>query len=225
MKKFFLNSYWFLQLTGISFFFFYACSDQKLTPSQEATPAGPTTTSSGNNSNTSVASIFNKTVGAPIDGKVGRNWINNFSKANGNVAESYVIQSTVFNEIMTNTTCVGICLYYAKDSNNRLHILPLGIDANGKAIPAKSVAIQNGTIDWATALQWIDNYTGTVSAHFFGTNMFLSLTSAQNCTALRTTRALDNKGNPQLLLSNASDLTPATYADDSFPCPPICPTR
>ncbi len=225
MRKIFLNTFLFLLLTGASFFVFYSCSDQRLSPSQDTTPPDPAIASSGNNANTTIASLFNKTVGAPIDGNLGRNWINNFTKANSNIAQSYVIQSTTIKEIISKTACVGICLYYAKDDNNQLHILPLGIDSNAKAIPSKSVSIPNGMIDWAAALRWIDNYSGSVSAHFCGTNMLLSMTSAQNCTALRTTRALDNKGNPQLLLSNASDLMPATYGDDTTPCPPICPTK
>ncbi len=226
MKKFFLNPFSFLLLTGVSVFVFYACTDQKLAPSQDATSADPTIASSSDNVNTTVAPLFNKRVGAPIDGNIGRNWINNFAKANGNVAKSYVIQSTVIKEILTNTACVGIFLYYAQDGNNQLHILPLGIDASGKIIQTKSVAIENGTIDWLTSMQWIDNYHGPVRAHFMGANMLLSLTAAQNSTAVRTSRALDDKGNPQLLLSNASDPMPVTYADDTWRCPGgICPTN
>src|SRR5712691_4126867 len=108
MRKFFLNPFLFLLLTGFLFFVFYACSDQKLAPSQDTTLADPAIASSSNNANTTVAPLFNKNVGRPIDGNVGRGWINNFAKGNGNVAESYVIQSTVIKEILSNTACVGI---------------------------------------------------------------------------------------------------------------------
>src|SRR5258708_1010157 len=102
MRKFFLNPFLFLLLTGFSFFVFYACSDQKLAPSQDTTLADPAIASSSNNTNTTVAPVFNKNVGRPIDGNVGRGWINNFKKANSNIAESYVIQSTIIKKIITN---------------------------------------------------------------------------------------------------------------------------
>jgi hypothetical protein len=149
--------------------------------------------------------------------------MDNFTKDNPKGVKEYLISVEAIEQILSNTSCAGISLHYATDPNGALHILPIGVDSNGKMMITQNIATPSGVVEWQTAQQWINNYTGYIRSHFFGTLTFSRLL-AQQPTQLRATLALNDVGAPQLLLTNASAITPAGYEDASQPCPPYCPS-
>ena len=204
---------------------FDSCTDQRLT-TQPAPGASPKVDAATfDNISSTGQTLFNKTVGAPIDNQTGLRWIKNFTNANpSNVSAGYIIQASTLKGILSNSSCVGICLYYGVDNSGQVIIIPVGINTSGKVI-AQSVAIQSSTVNWQTAQQLIDNYSGKIKAHFFGSNTFNRLLTDQNSPSIRILPALDDSGNPQLLMSNVSVFNPTSYEDDSIVCPPICPPK
>jgi hypothetical protein len=197
-----------------------ACTEQKITTTPKEVAPELSTQQTGQAATT--LSAFNKSVGSQIDRATALQWMANFAKANSNasVTEHY-IQADVFKRIISNSTCVGVSLQYSFDDSGQLHIIPIGIDGNGKKIVNLGIDIGDFTIDWQTQQRWIANYTGKVRSHFFGAHTFTRLLVAQ-VQIVRITLALDDEGNPQLLLSDASSAEPSSYEDKSYPCPPVC---
>lgn len=202
----------------------FSCSKQQIDTTKSIIP------SSTNITPPSVNELFNARVGAPISLATGKQWIENFNLSNRNVGKDYIIPSHDLKTILTNTSCVGICLYYAIDENNNAHILPIGIDNNGRIIKTANINTQNGTINWETAKKWIANDLGEIDARFFGRNTFNRLFKDQKCTNIRAISALNEENKPQLLLIDAainykilSGLnTLLKFEDRSNPCPPYC---
>lgn len=172
-------------------------------------------------------SRFNKSVGKPIDGRLGDRWISNYEKKYG-YKQSYMLNLDTLKAIVKQPNCVGICLYYAKDVNNKTHILPIGINVKNTRIKTLTVNYSKGNmswgnISWATAQQWIAKDAGTVDAHFFGSYTFDRL-SQTPCSTIRVDFAIDDKNIPQLLLTNTCQVNfSKMYEDDSNRCPSDCP--
>ena len=212
----------------------YSCSDQVIpmesSQSAIAGSAGTTATArTGNSSSSSSTSPFNVSVGAPIEHTTGERWIDNYVKDYASQSETYHIKAGALAEILSNKKCVGISFAYAQDFQKRLHVLPMGVDGDGKIILSKTVYTQNGDISWKTAKSWISNYTGPVQSHFFGQNTFQRLWVNGNADVV-ITFAVDDNNNPQLLLAVANSTNSAgkvssqsTYEDASAACPPACP--
>ncbi|HTH56126.1 MAG TPA: hypothetical protein VL728_08760, partial [Cyclobacteriaceae bacterium] len=175
-----------------------SCTEQKIT----STPAGSTPALSSPETGPATTSpTFHKGIGSPIDRATALRWIANFAKVNPTApATEHFIDAGVLKRIVSNSTCVGVSLHYSRDGAGHLHIIPIGTDSNGKQIPNLGIDIGDSTIDWQTQQRWITNYTGNVRSHFFGTQTFSRLVQAE---IVRITMALDDSGNPQLLLSDA----------------------
>ncbi len=199
-------------------FTFLSCSKQAAHPTDLTIHEnGP----SYNGNQEDAISPFNKYVGAPIPGDIGRAWIGNYKNANGGVGASYTIISKYLYYLLGEPNCVGICMYYAKDDNGKTHILPVGVDNTGTVIKVPDVITQDGEINWATAQKWISQHLGAIDAHFFGSNTFEQrLLADGTCEEIKIDFATDNKKQPQLLLSNAKQTRVARYEDASFPCDP-----
>ncbi len=218
-----------LSATAVFFFISYSCSKQKLS-SLEVSKT-PRTTQSVNSTPREV-NPFKKTTGAPINVQIGNKWIENFNSSNRNTGKSYVIQSKDLQAILNNPICVGICLYFAIDADKSAHILPIGVNENGRLMKTRYINTQKGLIDWETAQKWIANDPSPIDARFFGRNTFIRLFSDPTCLAIRAVSALDEQKNPQLLLGNAAvnykninslNLRMMRYEDESAICPPVCP--
>lgn len=202
------------------FFIAHACNKSPLSPN-EATNEATSTARFSTITDITTVSPFNKKVGATLDGRLGDRWIVNYQKKNGN-NKSYTLNNTYLKSILSQTNCVGISLYYGVDNNNKTHILPVGVDAKGKAIQCLSVSTMQGNISWATAKQWIAANTGSIDAHFFGSDTFDRLNSAP-CTTIRVDFAVNDEGKQQLLLSNPCQINlTKQYEDYSVVCPPTC---
>ncbi|HEY9047529.1 MAG TPA: hypothetical protein VIN08_16600 [Ohtaekwangia sp.] len=204
-----------------------ACSEQAIPVSTEKSVLLNSSSASEANRAESV-NPFNTSVGAPIDFSMGERWIDNYGKENAtSQSASYTIKADALNKILSSKNCVGVSFMYALDPQKRLHILPVGVDNNGKQITSKQVYTQNGTIAWKTAQCWVANYTGPVQSHFFGQNTFLRLWTNGNADVV-VTFARDDNNNPQLLLTTAANSTgkvaaSSNFEDASSPCPPVCP--
>lgn len=202
----------------------YSCNKQEFNQS------APLRVSGTNNSFLSITEAFNVSVGAPIDFKTGKQWIENFKQMNGGMGKDYTMASRDLKALLANTSCVGICFYYAKDEDSNTHLLPVGINNQGKIIKSQYLNTSKGTISWETAQKWIMNDAGMIDARFFGRNTFSRLFKNPYCTNLRAIWAADEEKRPQLLLIDAavnyllndglnSNLL---FEDRSSPCPPIC---
>lgn len=206
----------------------FSCSEQVTSVTSEKINSSGNTDLTSSAARSESASTFNVSVGAPIDFNKGERWIDNYIK-DASQSVTYTIKASALNTILSNKNCVGVSLVYAVDFQNKLHILPIGVDGNGKRITSKLVYTQNGDIKWKTAQCWIDNYTGSVSSHFFGQNTFQRLWADGNVDVV-TTLALDDNNNPQLLLTAHAPANSAgkvaaqkNYEDASAACPPACP--
>jgi len=206
----------------------FSCADQSVTKNEDEARTESYTSSARKESGGNVSS-FSKTVGAPIDTDKASRWIQNFEEKNGSASPTYNLKARAIASIISNKKCVGISLAYAVDPAKTLHVIPIGVDGNGKQIPAKYVYTERGNILWKTAWAWMSNYTGTVQSHFFGTNTFSRLWK-DGVSDVLITFALDDNNNPQLLLTRnetAVSITAAStrsgFEDASFPCPPVCP--
>src|SRR5258708_24639925 len=186
-KHFYRASFAVLVLTVI----FNSCTDQRLTtqPAPGASPKVDVTTK-GSISSTAQTS-FNKSVGAPIDSQTGLRWIKNFASTKSSFIDAeYFVQGSTLQKIVANNNCVGISLYYAIDGSGKLHIIPVGIDGNGKIIVSQTASAENIGISWQTVWQWINSYSGNVRSHFFGSQTFTRLLIDQKVQTLRMSLAL-----------------------------------
>jgi hypothetical protein len=213
---------------AIAAFIALSCSEQVTSIGSETSIVTTDNTSTASHARAENMNAFNETVGAPIDLATGEQWIDNYEQAE-NQSKTYTIKVSALNKILSIKNCVGVSLVYALDSTGKLHTLAIGVDSNGKQMASNKVYTQNGDIKWKTAQCWIANYTGTVSSHFFGQNTFKRLW-ANGYYDVLVTFAIDDKNNPQLLLTakvpnSSSGKTAArlSFEDASSPCPPVCP--
>ena len=205
---------------SIIFVLIDSCSDQRMS---QADPSPiQSSQSAATSASASTVGAFNEYVGKPIDRSTALRWIDNFVKANPRATREYVIDASVLKEIMADASCTGISLNYATDGNGSLHILPIGLNRDGKILPMQTISTRSGKIDWRTSQEWISNYAGYIRSHFFGTMTFTRLLDEQRSSQVRVSLALNDAGAPQLLLSNASEISPSLYEDKSSPCPPVC---
>jgi hypothetical protein len=164
---------------------------------------------------------FNKRVGAPVDGEVGDQWIANFKKVKG-YNKTYTLSNAAVQAIVSQPNCVGISLTYALDEKNNAHILPIGVDFNGKIMKSEYVSTINGNIKWATAQQWIDKDKGPIDSHFLGSSTFGRL-NENPCKIIKVDYAINNKNQQVLLLSNPCEVNlKMKYEDESNTCPENC---
>lgn len=206
----------------------YSCSEQTI-PVETAQSTVASSSTSTVNARTGNTSPFNVATGAPIESTTGERWISNYTKDASGQAKTYTIKAGALNKILCDKKCVGISLAYAQGPQKRLHVLPMGVDGEGRIISAKSVYTENGDISWKTAKKWISNYTGPVQSHFFGQNTFQRLWVNGNADVV-ITFALDDNNNPQLLLAVATPASTSgkvsaksSFEDASAACPPACP--
>jgi hypothetical protein len=209
----------------------YSCTEQAIpveTAQRTAVPSSASVDNArkGSSENTST---FNVSVGAPIESTTGERWISNYTKDTSRSVKTYTIKAEALNKILCDKKCVGISLSYAQDHQKRLHVLPMGVDGEGRIISATAVYTQNGDISWKAAKSWIANYTGPVQSHFFGQNTFQRLWVNGNADVV-ITFALDDNNNPQLLLAVATPTgasgkvsAQSKFEDASAACPPACP--
>jgi hypothetical protein len=206
----------------VVFFIAYSCNKTPLSSTENLTIQ--TTSSAKFSSITDITAVnpFNKKVGAPVDGRTGDLWIAKYKSIKGSNT-SYTLSNPYIQSIVKQTNCVGICLYYGIDANKKTHILPIGIDINGKKMKCLNVSTIQGNISWETAQQWIANYTGTIKASYLGTNTFERLNTVP-CETITVNFSIDDKNRQQLLLSNPCKINLVKqYEDQAVLCPPVCP--
>ncbi len=165
-------------------------------------------TTEGNNNNLApigtigLPNPFNKSVGAAIEGSLGDKWIANYNATYG-TSKSCTLNPEYLSSLVSKANCVGIALYYGLDNKNIEQLLPIGIDVNGNTMKTTNVTTSGGTVTWTQAWQWIAKHSGAVNAHFFGCNTFIRLNiSSSSCKSIVADFAVDDKGKPQVLLTN-----------------------
>ena len=222
MKKSALSTRQLLAVTVVLFLFVLSCSKEPSVPNNNLSTNEASRF--GNITDITAPSPFNKNVGAPIDGVKGDAWIANYKKKYGST-KYYNLNSGYLQAILNDKNCVGICLYYAKDLNFKVHILPVGVTATGNAIKSPSIPIDNGIVVWEDAKKWIFGYGGTVAGHFFGRITFDERLYLSYCKTIHVDFAIDDKSKPVLLLTNPCELNfGKKYEDDTFPCNTTSPS-
>lgn len=202
----------------VAFLIIYACTDRGLTSGEKLSG----TDVPSDQAAVGLTRSFDKTVGGRIDGKLGDRWIANHIRQHGFVREQ-VVNGDIIKNILDQSGCVGISLYYAVDTNRTLVIIPVGKTETGASLVPEWMPAGDGTVSWRTATEMISAYSGTVRSHFFGANTFNRLFD-EGCRSIRLSHALNDSGAEQVLLSDAEDPTPENYEDMSNPCPPCDPT-
>lgn len=232
MKKIIFKSSIAIVTTAVFFLLIYSCTKQKLGMSENMSTSESALLGSSDLASSTATNFFKPTIGAPVDVATGNQWIENYIKSNRGMAKEYLIAAKDLKAILSNTTCVGICFYFAIDENNMAHILPVGVSENGRIMKPTYINTQKGAISWGTAQKWIANDPDPIDARFFGRNTFNRLFNDTSCLNIKAISALDNKNKPQLLLADAAlnyqDLTMLSmlnlrYEDESAVCPPVCP--
>lgn len=211
-------------LIGVWLLTTYSCNKQELSTTQPSQLSGTSTDL------TAVSQVFNASVGAPVDFTTGMQWIENFKRTNDGLSKEYTLSGSGLKSMLNNISCVGICLYFAKDEQNNTHLLPIGINNQGKIMKAQYLNTSLGKIDWSTAQRWIANDLSPIDARFFGRNTFSRLFKDPECTHIKAIWALDQDNQSQILLIDAGINYAVTggwntniqFEDRSSPCPPIC---
>ena len=221
MKRLVLRS---TKLLSVIFLFAAStsCNKQRV-PAPETLTTGDANNLYSINNTLAIGNPFNKSVGAPVDGAVGDKWKNNY-KLKYNRNHLYTLNSKYLQDsILKQPNCVGIALYYGLDDFSSTHILPIGIDANGKIMKRATVSTMQGPKSWAIAQLWISRHPGLVDAHFHGSDLYGRLNLA-SCESILVDFAIDDKNKQQLLLSNPCVLNAIKkYQDEGAVCPTICP--
>lgn len=164
--------------------------------------------------------LFEKNKGVRIDSATGDRWIENFARVNDAEAH-HTLNVNALIMLLTHTGCVGISFYYATDDADNLRIIPVGTATNGSMLHGVQSETTRGEVNWTTAREMIDNYTGSVRYHFFGIASFQRLLT-RDCKNVRISLAMDDANGLQLLLSDAGDPTPGNYESAGTMCPPHC---
>lgn len=200
-----------------------SCKKQPLTPADVAiNEANGTAIEKSITDLTVTANPFNVRVGAPVDGRTGTRWIKKFKETYG-YYKTYTLSNFWLQVIVNQPNCVGISLTYAT-INGKRHILPVGVDVNGKIMKCLFVSTMNGLVSWGTAQQWIANDNGAINSHFLGKNTFIRLNETP-CATIRVDYAINDVNQQVLLLSNPCGLNAVKkYEDRDIPCPTVCPT-
>lgn len=206
----------------VIFFIGASCNKQPLSTTDVAVNEINNTTGSKSITDlTATYNPFNPRVGAPVDGRTGARWIKRFKDRNG-YYKTYMLNNFWLQFIANQPNCVGISLTYAT-INGKKHILPIGVDVNGKIMKCLFVSTINGLISWETAQQWIANDNGPINSHFLGKNTFIRL-NEKPCATIRVDYSINDEYQQTLLLSNPCELNAVRkYEDDSINCPSICP--
>lgn len=170
--------------------------------------------------------VFKKTVGAPISGETGRRWVANLRRKSRGEVPSFIVESEEFTALISDSSCVGICLYYIQNEAGETHLALIGVDASGTVMQKTTVATDAGAVDWTVFQAFRKAYKaanpGGIEAHFFGTKTFLRLIEEQQAAQIKATKALNDADQPQLLLSDAALTEPESSEDASIVCPPTC---
>lgn len=205
------------------FLLIYSCAEHGLVSDQPVSDDGANTVAT-EDAPGAPSGAFSKSVGARIDKEKGERWIANHTRLNGSSNQLF-ISSEAIKEILAQPGCAGVSLYYAVDAENTLHIIPIGKTDAGVSLVPDVMITSDTTVTWNAAAKMISAYSGEVRSHFFGANTFDRLFQNENCSAIRITLAVNDEGKPQLLLSDAGDVSPDGYEDVSNPCPPYCGTK
>jgi hypothetical protein len=130
---------------------------------------------------------------------------------------------------------LGVALHHGLDDDGKHHVLitAVGRDAESWGSGVVLDANTDGTVDESTAREWAARYEEAnpeqVWYHFFGRSIFDEITSNLSFEYLDVRPAVNELGEPQLLLmvwnaedavqSRSRDGDPVPY-DASSPCPP-----
>jgi hypothetical protein len=176
--------------------------------------------------------FFNKNVGGPIDSSMANKWKRNMALTLSKKASS-AITSTAFylpaaslRNLVAADKVAGICFYYGKNSEGKVHVLPIAVDVKGYIVKAPSVMSSNGSLEWTVAKQWTDafkqQHPSNIWGHFWG-SVAVERLLASGTDTVRVELGINDEGAQQMMFSDAAIEEPLEYGDRTRACPPFCP--
>ena len=75
--------------------------------------------------------LFHTQVGDPLDLAIAKSWRANYTTKNPNDIRGHFFGAEIIQQILAESDCVGIRMYYAIDENGEKKLLLIGVDANG----------------------------------------------------------------------------------------------
>jgi hypothetical protein len=112
-------------------------------------------------------------------------------------------------------------------------ILLIGLSINDmNARQQQLTGNENHVITLDQATKYVQNYTSnptapTIKGAYFGRNIFDKILSQPGCIGLRYYYAKKDDGTATLVLvgvdGTGNDMTQGVLAEESLPCPPLCP--
>lgn len=129
-----------------------SCSEQDESPIAQnnnlSGTSGAIQTSKGRSNTGRVGgTIFNSEVGDPIDLETAKLWASNYRGKNQGETRSHFFGLEIIQQILNESGCVGIRIYYAIDEKGEKKLLLVGVDAEGKDIlPTTTLLEGDGNI-------------------------------------------------------------------------------
>jgi hypothetical protein len=188
----------------------------------------------------SLSNSVDKNVGREIPVDVATRWKEFYRQRNSTGRESSVVYSVTSSSLKTALmpeNKIGVAFHHSIDDSNVHHILLITVVKAAAGLwdsPFIIDANTNTLIDNGTAKAWAERYQnsnpGQIWYHFFGLNIFNEIISNEYFNYFNIEPALNDNGDPQLLLwvwNNKSAAggrvngyeSPVVY-DFSSPCPP-----
>lgn len=125
----------------ITFFLVFAlvlsCNEQDETLNSKGTTSSGTVSGSQNrnsNSARTAEAMFNGSEGDPIDLETAKRWAANYRATlkNPDDVQAHYFGFEIIQQILTQSGCVGMRIYYAIDENGEKKLLLVGVDSKGE---------------------------------------------------------------------------------------------
>ncbi len=134
--------------------------EQNGTFDKSVSPAAKSQTKSADLNGARVSNYtFDGTEGDPITSDTATNWVANYVTTNPFGAKAYFFGSAALKNILVQSGCMGIRIYYGLDDLGKQQLLLIGADVNGNNLsPASGIS---GKVSAVTLLGGQDSFGGT----------------------------------------------------------------
>ncbi len=189
-------------------------------------------------------------IGNQITKETAFSWLKNFEVKRPDAVKGNFYGVKVLRRLISNTDVAGIFIFNGRDDEGKSRIIFKACDEKAEVLPGglaydqsipcppicppkTNISDIGGVLDERSAEQWIDNfktnYDGHVVSHLFGKDIFEQLMAQQGVQGIYLANGLDNQGNEHMVLAGVNKegdiLWNGLVANQSVPCPPICPPR
>jgi hypothetical protein len=147
MKNYFSNSG--MLVTTLTFACILSCSEQDESPVAQNNLSGMANSIQPGKSRATGGRVggitFNSEIGDPIDLETARQWAGNYRDKNPDGTRGHFFGSEIIQQILSESGCVGIRIYYAFDEKGEKKLLIVGVDGEGNnLLPLDGAALDGG---------------------------------------------------------------------------------